>query len=69
MSGEPPTSNLKRVKSKEQIHGILSKFVNNKRRVQESLIKRLQDIRQHIENSPFFMSHEVNAHMLLFKIL
>lgn len=59
MSGEPPTSNLKRVRSKEQIHGVLSKFVSNSRTVQQSLIHRLQEIRHHIENSSFFMSHEL----------
>ncbi|XP_053385557.1 inositol-trisphosphate 3-kinase homolog isoform X2 [Mercenaria mercenaria] len=59
MSGETPSSNLKRVKSKEQIHGILSKFINNRRIVQQSLVHRLKEVRQHIEDSAFFMTHEL----------
>ncbi|XP_060597292.1 inositol-trisphosphate 3-kinase homolog isoform X3 [Ruditapes philippinarum] len=59
MSGETPSTNLKRVKSKEQIHGILSKFVNNSRVVQQDLVRRLKEVKQHIEDSPFFMSHEL----------
>ncbi|KAL4217034.1 hypothetical protein ACF0H5_023490 [Mactra antiquata] len=65
ITGEAPTSNLKRVKSKEQIHDVLSKFVNDRRTVQNSLLEKLANIREKIENSPFFMSHELIGSSLL----
>ena len=61
VSGESPTSNLKRVKTKEQIHGVLSMFVKNRRTIQGSFLTRLEEIRQKIEDSAFFMSHEVGS--------
>lgn len=61
MSGESPTSSLKRVKTKEQIHGVLSKFVNNRRTIQGALLSRLEEMRQKIQDSAFFMSHEVST--------
>ena len=59
IAGEPPTTSLKRVCTKEQINGILSRFVNNSRTTQSRLLERLQEIRDKVQESPFFMSHEV----------
>ncbi|WAR11011.1 IP3KH-like protein [Mya arenaria] len=59
ISGEPPTTNLKRVKTKEQIHDVLSRFVHNSQHIQGLLLERLRDIRDKLQESSFFMSHEL----------
>ncbi|KAJ8320355.1 hypothetical protein KUTeg_001942 [Tegillarca granosa] len=91
LSGEPPTTNLKKIKTKEQsldinliflnnkkeqksekggneksflhyrymISQILKKFVKDNKTTQKSLCQRLKYIRQQVETSEFFMSHEV----------
>ncbi|KAH3748114.1 inositol-trisphosphate 3-kinase homolog isoform X2 [Dreissena polymorpha] len=65
ISGEPPTSNLKRVKTKEQIQRELLRFVNKRRRVQDLMLDRLAEIREKVQQSPFFMTHELIGSSLL----
>ncbi|GAB1607832.1 inositol-trisphosphate 3-kinase homolog isoform X2 [Argonauta hians] len=64
MSGESPNANLKKVKTKEQVSNILSRFLQN-REIRHSFLCRLQEIRSILESSPFFMTHQLIGSSLL----
>ena len=42
-----------------QIKNVLVKFIYGNRNIQKSLLRRLEEVREKVEESPFFMSHEV----------
>lgn len=65
LSGEAPSTNLKRVRTKDHIKEVLSKFIRHSRSIQTSLIQGLENIRQTIEQSPFFMSHQIIGSSIL----
>lgn len=65
VSGEPVTTNLWKVKTKEQLKSVLAKFIHGSKNIQNSLIRRLEEIREKFEESPFFMSREVIGSSIL----
>ncbi|KAL5005671.1 hypothetical protein ScPMuIL_016829 [Solemya velum] len=65
MSGEQPNTSLKKVKTKEQITCVLSKFLKENKNVGLSLLKQLVELRKSFETSSFFMTHEVIGSSLL----
>ncbi|XP_076445157.1 inositol-trisphosphate 3-kinase homolog [Babylonia areolata] len=65
MSGEPPNTNLKKTKRKDQVADVIVKFFKNQRAPLKSLLARLIDIREKFENSTFFKHHEIIGSSLL----
>lgn len=65
IAGEPVTTNLKQVKTKEQIKSVLKKFIYGNKNIQNCLTRRLEEIREKFEESPYFMSHEIVGSSIL----
>ncbi|KAK0040221.1 inositol-trisphosphate 3-kinase B [Biomphalaria pfeifferi] len=65
MSGEPPNTNLKKVRTKEEVSYFIETFVKEHEVVIPSLHQRLCDIRDKFESIPFFQSHEIIGSSLL----
>ncbi|KAL3854334.1 hypothetical protein ACJMK2_013608 [Sinanodonta woodiana] len=65
MSGETPTTDLKKVKKKDQIEHVLCKFLDRNPDVKRALIKRLEEMQLLFESSTFFKSHEVIGSSIL----
>ncbi|KAI8761180.1 inositol-trisphosphate 3-kinase B [Biomphalaria glabrata] len=65
MSGEPPNTNLKKVRTKEEVSYFIETFVKGHEVVIPSLHQRLCDIRDKFESIPFFQSHEIIGSSLL----
>lgn len=59
MKGSQPITDLKTVKSEQDVYETIAHFLNGKRSIAKDLIKRLRQIRSYIEKSDFFQSHEV----------
>lgn len=57
--GLPPVTDLKKVKSREEVLQTMDTFIGGRYHVKERLIKRLSEIRQRIEQSEYFQTHEV----------
>ncbi|XP_012944358.1 inositol-trisphosphate 3-kinase homolog [Aplysia californica] len=65
MSGEPPNTNLKKVKTKEEVSYFIENFTRGHSSTIPTLHARLCDIRQKFESIPFFRSHEIIGSSLL----
>lgn len=59
MKGAEPVTNLKTCKSAGDVETTISNFLNGRKGVTKELIKRLKSMRQLIEKSEFFQTHEV----------
>ncbi|KAG4071908.1 hypothetical protein HA402_006069 [Bradysia odoriphaga] len=59
MKGAEPITNLKTCKNAGDIEATISNFLNGRKGVTKELIKRLKSMRQLIEKSEFFQTHEV----------
>lgn len=59
MKGSSPITDLKKVKNPSDVYSTISHFLNGKKTVTKELIKRLKQIRQYIEKSQFFQTHEI----------
>lgn len=57
--GSPPVTDLKKVKSPEEVARTLDTFLNGREDVKQRLSHRLNDIRTKIDQSDFFKRHEV----------
>ncbi|XP_017780020.1 PREDICTED: inositol-trisphosphate 3-kinase A isoform X2 [Nicrophorus vespilloides] len=57
--GCPPVTDLKKVKSTDQVINTLDMFINNREDVKQRLLKRLNDMRTKIDQSEYFRRHEV----------
>lgn len=58
MKGSPPITDLKKIKTDDEVYETFLRFLCNNRNNQE-LLNRLKGIRNHIEKSNFFQSHEI----------
>ncbi|XP_025082226.1 inositol-trisphosphate 3-kinase homolog isoform X2 [Pomacea canaliculata] len=65
MSGEPPNTNLKKTKTRDQVAQVVMKFFKGRREKLASLLTRLKEIREKFENSKFFKDHEIIGSSLL----
>lgn len=54
-----PITNLKTVKSSEEVQQTVAGFLQNRKSVTKELIKRLRQMRTYIEKSDYFQRHEV----------
>lgn len=59
MKGSSPITDLKTVKSNEDVYQTIAHFLCGKRALTKELLKRLRQIRTLIEKSDFFQTHEV----------
>ncbi|KAK4876160.1 hypothetical protein RN001_012582 [Aquatica leii] len=57
--GLPPITDLKKMKSKEEVMETLNTFVGHKPDVRHKIVSRLNEIRNRIERSEYFKTHEV----------
>ncbi|XP_044731578.1 inositol-trisphosphate 3-kinase homolog isoform X2 [Chrysoperla carnea] len=57
--GSPPVTDLKRVKSRDEVLVTLSLFIAGREYVRKQLIERLKEIRSKFEQSEYFRKHEV----------
>lgn len=57
--GSPPVTDLKTVKSREEVLNTLELFLSGKEDVRQRLLNRLCEIRRKIEHSEYFKTHEV----------
>ncbi|KAK7112455.1 inositol-trisphosphate 3-kinase homolog [Littorina saxatilis] len=65
MSGEPPNTNLKKTKRKEQVAEVMLNFFKSQMSPLKSLLTRLIEIRDKFENSIFFKGNEIIGSSLL----
>lgn len=66
VSGESPTTNLKKVKTMAQIENVLCKFIKNQDSVRWKFHSRLKQIKEKFESSSFLMSHQIIGSSILF---
>ncbi|XP_061163761.1 inositol-trisphosphate 3-kinase homolog [Saccostrea echinata] len=66
VSGESPTTNLKKVKTVAQIENVLSKFIQGQDSVRSKFHSRLKYIKEKFESSTFLMSHQIIGSSILF---
>ncbi|CAG9760595.1 unnamed protein product [Ceutorhynchus assimilis] len=57
--GSPPVTDLKKVKSFEEVTNTMDMFLGGREDVRQRLLARLCDIRSRIEQSEYFKTHEV----------
>nr|BAE32904.1 unnamed protein product [Mus musculus] len=59
-------TNFKKTQALEQVTKVLEDFVNGDLGILRKYVARLEDLRETLENSPFFKTHEVVGSSLLF---
>ena len=59
MSGEKPTSDIKKIKTREQVISYIGKFIQGNPIIREKFVRRLEHISNLFEKSQFFKNHEV----------
>lgn len=59
MRGSSPVTDMKTVKTSQEIQGTISNFVNGRKSVVKDMSKRLKQMRTLIEKSEFFQRHQV----------
>lgn len=57
--GAPPVTDLKKVKSRNEVINTMIMFLNGREDVRQRFLKRLHEIRAKIEQSEYFRTHEV----------
>lgn len=65
MKGSSPITDLKRIKTDDEVHETVSRFLCNKRNLNQELLNRLKKIRNYVEKSIFFQSHEIVGSSIL----
>lgn len=59
MRGSSPITDMKKVKTGQEIQATISNFVNGRKSVVKDMTKRLKQMRTLIEKSEFFQRHQV----------
>ncbi|XP_003802147.1 inositol-trisphosphate 3-kinase C [Otolemur garnettii] len=59
-------TNFKKTQALDQVTKVLEDFVNGDREILRKYVARLEELREALENSPFFKTHEVVGSSLLF---
>lgn len=65
MKGSTPITDLKRIKTDNEVYETISRFLCNNRFASCELLNRLKSIRNYIEKSKFFQSHEIIGSSIL----
>lgn len=58
--GSPPVTDLKTVKSNEEVNNTLALFLGDRHDIKQRLIVRLNEIRSKLDRSHYFKTHEVS---------
>lgn len=58
--GSPPVTDLKTVKSDEEVNSTLALFLGDRHDIKQRLVARLNDIRSKLDRSHYFKTHEVS---------
>lgn len=58
--GSKPVTDLKKVKSTQEVNDTLSLFLGNREDIRQRLVTRLIEIRAKLEQSQYFKTHEVS---------
>lgn len=59
MPGEPPLTDLQKVREPEQLSAAIARFFENNERARSAIAARLREIRSLFEKSEFFRTHEI----------
>lgn len=59
LPGAPPITDLKKVKSHEEVLDTIKQFLNKREDARVKILSRLRDLRSKIEESKYFETHEV----------
>ncbi|XP_064598159.1 inositol-trisphosphate 3-kinase homolog isoform X2 [Liolophura sinensis] len=65
VSGQTPITDLKKVKTKEEVGAVIERFINSSEGIRKSIEDKLLHLRQCFEKSEFFKSHELIGSSLL----
>jgi len=65
MSGEPPNTNLKKVRTREEVSYFIKTFTKGHLSTLPAMHRRLCDVQQKFESIPFFKSREIIGSSLL----
>lgn len=57
--GSPPVTDLKTVKSDEEVNNTLALFLGDRHDIKQRLVTRLNEIRSKLDRSHYFKTHEV----------
>lgn len=57
--GSPPVTDLKTVKSDEEVNNTLALFMGDRHDIKQRLVARLNEIRSKLDRSHYFKTHEV----------
>ncbi|XP_061383235.1 inositol-trisphosphate 3-kinase homolog isoform X2 [Danaus plexippus] len=57
--GQPPLTDLQKVREPEQLKATVARFLGNDKRAQRAIAARLREIRSLFEKSEFFREHEI----------
>lgn len=63
--GSPPVTDLKTVKSDEEVNNTLALFLGDRHDIKQRLIVRLNDIRSKLDRSHYFKTHEIVGSSIL----
>ena len=63
LPGSPPITNLKKVKSHQQVLQTMKLFLSKRADIRKKLLDRLKNLRTKFENSTYFQTHEVNIYL------
>jgi len=58
--GSPPVTDLKTVKSDEEVNNTLALFLGDRHDIKQRLVARLNEIRSKLDRSHYFKTHEVS---------
>lgn len=59
LPGSPPITNLKKVKSHQEVFETMKHFLGKNAIIREKLLERLKDLKKRVEKSTYFQTHEV----------
>lgn len=59
LPGEPPLTDLQKVRKPQQIASAVGRFLGNNERARRAILTRLREIRELFERSDFFKTHEI----------
>lgn len=63
--GSPPVTDLKTVKSDEEVNNTFALFLGDRHDIRQRLVARLNEIRSKLDRSHYFKTHEVSRKVIL----
>lgn len=69
LPGSPPITNLKKVKSHQEVFETMKHFLGKNAIIREKLLERLKDLKKRVEKSTYFQTHEVIFFVQCFQLI